>query len=202
MMKKLHRLNAMVLGVFLTLHLVNHLMFVIGPSTHLAMMENLRVVYRQQLVEILIIGLFAAQIILGLVLVWSRGRPTGRWAWAQAISGLYLAFFLLQHVGATLAARGMYAGFDTNTWFALGVVSRAPFLFYFAPYYFLAIVAIFVHVAAALRFRKWQQPATGFQKTLPVIGIVFGAIVVGAMIGHAADGVPQTYQDYLNSFGL
>ncbi len=197
---RFHRLNACVLGLFIALHLINHSLFVLGFETHLTVMTGLRHLYRVPIIEIPLLVLFASQIVLGLALAWKRGRPQGKWAWAQVVSGGYLALFLLQHLGATLSTRMFYADIDTNSFWAASVVSQQPFVSYFAPYYALAVLAIFTHIAAALRFRNWARPATFKQKALPVIGAVLGITSVGAMILHSQTGLPPNYQAYLDNF--
>jgi hypothetical protein len=69
-------------------------------------------------------------------------------AWLQALSGLYLAIFLLIHVFSVLAGR-WFLGLDTNFNFAsAGFYIGARWLF-FAPYYFLAITSLFTHAGCA-----------------------------------------------------
>lgn len=199
-LKKLHRINALFLLVFILLHLANHLTIVLGIETHLAVMESLRVIYRFLPVEILLFALFTVQISIGLVLVFKRGKPKGNWAWLQALSGGYIAFFLLQHMGAAIATRLFY-NLDTNSYWAAAVVSKVPFVWYFAPYYVLGIAATFAHVACALRFRTWPAPATKVQLLLPWAGLVVGLIVVAGLMGiFNPVNLPVQYQAYLASY--
>lgn len=197
---KLHRINALFLAVFLVLHLGNHLTVLFGLETHLAVLRALRQLYRIGVIEYALFTLFAAQILLGLALVFRRGRPKTGWAWLQVVSGGYLAFFLLQHLGAVIATRLTYAEIDTDTYWAASVVSQAPFARYFAPYYLLAIAALFTHVAAALRFRVWPAPARAWHRVLPFVGAALGGLIVTGLIFHAAPGLPPAYQAYLDNF--
>jgi succinate dehydrogenase/fumarate reductase cytochrome b subunit len=196
-MRRLHRLNAFILGVFLVVHFANHALLFGGIGAHLKAMMVLRGGYRLPGIEHILLGLFATQIILGVVLVFQRGKPSGGWAWAQVLSGGYIAFFLLQHLSAILMAR---SGLDTNSYFAAAVVSRTPLSYYFAPYYVLGIGAVFTHVACALRFRVWPQPATRLQRALPVVGVVLGVGAVAGLTG-ATDpfDLPPAYDAYAAS---
>ncbi len=199
-LKKIHRTNALFLLAFILLHMINHLTIVLGIETHLAVMESLRVVYRFLPVEILLFALFAVQILIGLVLVFKSGRPKGNWAWLQVLSGCYIAFFLLQHMIAAIATRIAY-DLDTNSYWAAAVVSKAPFIWYFAPYYILGIAAIFAHLACALRFRSWPAPATKVHLLLPWAGLVVGLIVVAGLMGiFNPVNLPVQYQAYLASY--
>lgn len=198
---RLHRINAIFLGAFLALHFVNHAALLLGRDSHLAMMEQLRKLYRLGLVEYPLFALFAVQIILGLLLVFKRGKPKGGWAWAQVLSGLYIAVFLLQHLGATVAARINYE-FETTTYFAAAVVSAKPYVWYFFPYYVLGITAVFTHIAAAARFAIWPAPPKAWHKALPVIGFAFALAVVTALSWGAFAELPAGNRAYLDGLGF
>lgn len=199
--RQLHRLNAKALGCFIVVHFANHAVLLLGRDSHLAAMDALRVIYRFGLIEYPLFALFAAQIILGVILIAKRGKPKGTWAWMQVISGGYIAFFVLQHLGAIVMARLNY-DFETTTYFAAAVVSAPPFAYYFFPYYVLGVTAVFTHIAAALRFAAWPAPAKTWHKALPIIGFAFGLVVVTSLsIGSHAD-MPEENRAYLvDTFG-
>ncbi len=169
-----HRWTAAALGPFLLLHIANHLALAFGTGAHRTVMTALRPLYRSGLVEPLLIGLFALQIALGLALARRRGMGRG-WALAQVASGLYLGFFLIQHVPAVLAARAGAPPVDTDYAFAAAVLSGWPAL-YFAPYYSLAFGALATHLSAALHFRGRGLPV------LPWAGLALGVAVVAGLI--------------------
>lgn len=195
----LHRLNARILGLFLVAHLFNHATIVFGFGAHLAVMDVLAAIYRLRLIEVPLLFLFAVQILLGLRLVWARGWPDNSWGRAQVVSGLYLAFFLVQHMVAVVMTPLSYDGMDTNVYWAASVVSRPPFVWYFAPYYVLAVMALFTHIAAAMRFARWPDPASGMQRALPLVGLGFGIVIVAGLMVHAQGGLPAPYVAYLDS---
>lgn len=195
-MSRTHVLNAKVLAVFLLFHMGNHAAVLMGRESHLAVMEALRVVYRHPLIEYPLFLLFGLQVILGLGLVFKRGRPKGLWAWAQVVSGMYIAVFLLQHLGAVVATR-MGQPFETTTYWAASVVSAQPLVWYFFPYYVLGIWAMFLHVAAALRFRTWPSPATPVHKGIVVFGFVFAVAVVWSLSAGAMADLPEANHRYI-----
>lgn len=170
-----HRLNAAALGLFLVLHLGNHPALLAGIDAHRAAQTLLRPLYRPIPVETLLIGLFALQIGLGLILARRRGLGRG-WALAQVASGLYLAFFLIQHVPAVLLARAETPPIDTDAHFAAAVLQGWQGL-YFGPYYALALTALATHLAAALHFRGITLP------WLPWAGFGFGLVVLAGLTG-------------------
>ena len=105
-LRKLHAFSALLVAAFACLHLVNHLAGVAGIEAHLAFMKVARSVYRHGWLEPVLLGCITLQVLSGLALVvrgWKRRR--GRVAWLQLGSGVYLAFFLLVHVGAVLFGR-------------------------------------------------------------------------------------------------
>lgn len=177
-LRRLHRLNAALLGLFLALHLVNHAALLGGHALHGAVMAALRPFYRAPIVEGVLLGLFATQILLGLALVWRRGRPRGVWAWAQVASGLLVALFLVQHIPAVLLARP-----ETGTAFAAAVVLEWPGALYFIPYYILAIAALATHLAAARRFARWPARPGALALALPWAGLALGVLVVAGLRG-------------------
>jgi len=177
-LRALHRASAFVVIAFVLLHIGNHLVSLYSVAAHLAVMEALRALYRQPVVEGLLLGCVAFQAGSGLWMVargW-RGR-VGRVAWLQALSGAYLAFFLLVHVGAVLMGRAVF-GLDTNFFFAAAGFHVPPFGWFFAPYYTLAVAALFAHMGCAL-FWQWQAAAPARARAGLALALVAG---VGASL--------------------
>lgn len=168
-LRRLHRLNALLLAAFLILHLANHAALLGGLALHQSVMDALRPLYRGA-AEPLLILLIALQAGLGLALARRRSWPRDGWGKARIASGLYLAFFLVQHVPAVLWSRP-----ETGTAFAAAPVASLPLAAYFIPYYTLAVTALFTHVAAAIR-----HPA---RIALPPLGLLFGAVIVTGLRG-------------------
>lgn len=150
MIHTLHRLSACLIGIFIAVHLVNHLMALGSIDNHITFMESFRLIYRHWIVEALLLTCVLFQVLSGVFLFRKRwGRRRGFYERLQAISGGYLAFFLLNHVGAVLLWRAFF-NLDTNFYFAAAGMHITPFQFFFVPYYFLAVLAVFGHVACAV----------------------------------------------------
>lgn len=152
-LRGLHFLSALAIGLFLVVHLGNHLYGLAGQQAHVDYMGYARTIYRNRVVEVVLLALFAWQLASGLTMLvrrWKQRR--GAVAWLQALSGLYLAFFLLAHVGAVMAGRGIF-GLDTDFRFAAAGFSVPPLQLLFAPYYFLAVFCLFAHVGCAVYWR-------------------------------------------------
>ena len=152
-LRTFHRISAFALIAYAILHVGNHLLALRGVATHISLMGMLRHIYRQPFIEGLLLFCVVFQVASGLWLVirgW-KGR-TGRIAWLQALSGLYMALFLAIHVSAVLYGRAIL-GLDTNFYFAAAGFHVPPYEWFFALYYTLAVLALFAHIGCVI---YWQ----------------------------------------------
>ena len=69
--KRVHRLSALVVILFIFLHLINHFAVFLGVQKHIELMNVFRQTYRTYFTEILLIGAVAVQIITGFRL-WQK----------------------------------------------------------------------------------------------------------------------------------
>lgn len=152
-LRTLHKASAVVIAGFACLHIANHLAALAGIPSHIAFMEAARKVYRQPAVEPVLLLCVAFQVATGLWFIVHRWKQRhGAVAWLQAGSGALLASFLLIHVGAVLYGRTAL-NLDTNFYFAAAGFHVPPNQYFFAPYYFLAVLALFTHLACAAYWR-------------------------------------------------
>ncbi len=152
-LRNLHRLSAIFIATFLCVHITNHLSGLAGVEAHIAFMGIARSVYRIYLIEFALLSAIGFQIASGITLVirgWKQRR--GFVSWLQAFSGLYLALFLLIHVGAIIYGRAIL-GLDTNFRYAAAGFHVPPWQWFFAPYYFLAVASLFTHVGCAVYWK-------------------------------------------------
>ena len=127
MLHTLHRSSAVIIALFALFHIANHAAAVAGVEAHIQLMDNLRQVYRLPLVEALLIGCVLFQVCSGLYFVIRRfGERHDFFDRLQAISGCYLAFFLLVHVSAVLFGRALL-GLDTNFYYAAAGMHVFPY---------------------------------------------------------------------------
>ncbi|WP_309667383.1 hypothetical protein [Tabrizicola sp.] len=176
-----HRLSATVLAVFLTLHLGNHLAGLAGQAAHTGVLHALRPVYRNPIIEPLLIGLFVWQAASGLRLAWRFRRAKG-WPRVQAMSGCYLSLFLLIHISVVLGARAV-SGTDTDLAFAAaGLHAGGAWPWVFAPYYGLAVAALFAHLSVPLRHRF--GPAAGYASVAAgaALGVTLVLLLAGVIV--------------------
>ncbi|MET7258064.1 hypothetical protein [Dyadobacter fermentans] len=193
-LKQLHRISGIIIAVFLVLHLSNHLFALGGPALHIAVMKYFRMVYRFPPVEAMLLLCVTMQIISGLRLVFTKGfRKQPLYVIAQAVSGIYLSLFLINHVRAVLLARYEWH-VETDFYFASGVAVHYPEKLFFIPYYTLSVLCAFTHIACA-HYARWMELAAvsipagteiRFKKEAFWIlgtGLVVTALIMGSLTG-------------------
>ncbi|MGQ9425098.1 hypothetical protein ACXYTJ_06865 [Gilvimarinus sp. F26214L] len=172
----IHRGLAVAILLFVVAHIFNHLVGLAGVEAHSEFMDSARAVYRNPVVEpVLLIAVFC-QVLLGLYFVYrSWGDRAGFFQKAQVASGCYLALFLLARVGATLSARNVF-DLDTNFFFAAAGMHTGAWAYFFVPYYFL-VVSIFVHVAAAVHWALTRESDSVAANRTGYVIMGMGAVV-------------------------
>jgi hypothetical protein len=179
-LRQLHRATAVVITVYAAVHIANHLAALKGIEAHIAFMRAARTVYRAGVVEWVLLAAVSVQVATGITaLVRGWREREGFVPWLQAGSGAYLALFLLNHVGAVLYGRSV--GLDTNFHFAAAGLHVHPFQYYFAPYYFLAVLALFLHLGCAL-YRQCEHRGERVHVLALAVPALVGAVVSIAIV--------------------
>lgn len=194
----LHYASGILLTTFIIAHLANHLIIWQGEAAHLALMDTLRAVYRQPVVECLLWAAVVWQVISG-------GRLVRAYRWAdvaffrrvQLASGRYMQFFLLFHTSAVLAGRYVL-GVDTNLYFGAAGLNAFPACLFFVPYYGLAISSFFAHLASIhyYKMQKWtSEPSARWQSwsILAMGACATLAILWGLTAGGQGLPIPAAY---------
>ena len=185
-LRKFHGLSALFIAAYACVHIANHLVGLRGVESHIAFMRAARLVYRFPVVEVVLLMAVAFQIYSGLAFVVRGWRQRqGFMPWLQAGSGAYLVFFILNHVGAVLFGRTVLH-LDTNFYYAAAGFYVPPFQFFFVPYYFLAVLAIFTHLGCALywQLRAKSRPARVLAVVVPSgLGLVASLLIVLLLAG-------------------
>ena len=198
MLHRFHRLSALIIGTFVLVHLINHTLILGGVPLHINFMESFRDIYRHPVAEAILLLCVLFQVCSGVYFVWRRrGQRSGFLEKAQALSGLYLAFFFLNHIGAIMFGRYV-AGLDTNIYYGIAGFYATPFFLYFIPYYFLSVVAIFVHIACAFNWLSRNAIADSIRLKLTYsimgVGVVASALLILGFNGVFSDiSIPREY---------
>lgn len=196
--RQLHYYAGLTIAVFVAVHLLNHLCSLLGPDAHIATMNTLRTVYRHPLAETVLLGAVLVQIISGLRLFGkTRQLATTFFGKLQRWTGLYLALFFLVHLSAVLGGR-LLLHLDTNFYFGVAGLNTFPFNLFFVPYYGLAILAFFGHIASIHR-KKMNRNVAGLspanQATIILLtGILLTVVIFyGLSNGFRGVAIPIEY---------
>lgn len=175
--KKIHYLSGLSITVFVALHLFNHTLSIFGAGKHIEVMNTLRLFYRNIFVETVLLIAVLVQIISGLKLFkTNRTLAITHFDKLHILTGLYLAIFFIIHVSAVLSGR-LLLQLDTNFYFGVAGLNSFPFNLFFVPYYGLAILSFFGHIAA-FHSKKMKKPVFGLSpKTQSTAILTFGFIL-------------------------
>ncbi|MEM1122588.1 MAG: hypothetical protein AAGJ18_19245 [Bacteroidota bacterium] len=204
-MKKVHYYSGVFLSLFIILHFTNHLFALVSPAKHIMVMDTIRPLYRNILIEPLLFLSCLVQIVAGLNLAKHQRKnlvdPFDR---LHLYSGLYLAFFLLIHPTAILVGRYVLK-VDTSFWYGAMGLNIFPFTLFFVPYYFLGVFAFFAHLACIHRKRvtelQWSVNPDRSAKIILGAGFVIGLLILAGLTGFFQGlEVPDAYQELLPKF--
>jgi hypothetical protein len=92
------------------------------------------------------------------------------------LTGLYLAFFFSFHVSAVLFGRSVL-NLDTNFYFGAAGINTFPFYLFFFPYYALAIMSFFGHIAS-IHVRKMRFTFLGASPKIQALVVLFAGVIV------------------------
>ena len=188
--RHIHASSAIVLATFALAHVANHSLAIINLGTHTAVLHILRLVYRQNVGQTILIAAVGVQVCTGLAMVWKyylrRATPLRN---LQLISGAYLAVFLATHLITVFTTR--QSGIDTDFGWAshapaglLAGLSYVPLL----PRYSLAVLAVFVHLACQARWNLTRLISESAARKTSYGVMAFGGAVT-VVVSLAACGV-------------
>jgi hypothetical protein len=175
--KKIHFISGLTITVFVGLHLFNHTLSIFGAERHIEVMNTLRLFYRNIFIETVLLIAVLVQIISGLKLFkTNRKIATNLFEKLHIWTGLYLAVFFIIHLTAVLGGR-FFLHLDTNFYFGVAGLNSFPFNLFFIPYYGLAILSFFGHIAS-IHSKKMELTIFGLSPNRQSIAILtFGLIL-------------------------
>lgn len=194
--RRIHYYSGITIALFVTVHLTNHAVSLMGIEKHIEVMTQLRKVYRNIFAEILLLSAVCIQIFSGIQLYRSRFKiAKGFYEKLQLWSGLYLAIFFVIHLSAVMVGR-FFLNLDTNFYFGAAGLNQFPFNIFFVPYYSLAIFSFFAHIAS-VHYRKMKERSRN--ATLPsglilIVGVVtVFFLMYGLTNGFNGIAIPSEY---------
>ena len=175
--KKIHYLSGLIITLFVGVHLFNHIVSIFGADKHIEVMNTLRLFYRNIFIETILLMAVLVQIISGIKLFKTNRKiaitPFDK---LHIYTGLYLAIFFVIHLSAVLGGR-FFLHLDTNFYFGVAGLNSFPSNLFFIPYYGLAILSFFGHIASVHQ-KKMKQNIFGFSPGRQSIAIlIFGLII-------------------------
>lgn len=179
--RKIHLISGLIITIFIGMHLFNHFYSIFGDDKHIELMTNLRYFYRNIFVETVLILAVLVQIISGLTLFSAiRKKATSTFDKLQLWTGIYLSVFLVFHLVAVFVGR-LFLNLDTNFYFGVAGLNNFPTNLFFIPYYALAILSFFGHIAA-IHSKKMKQNVFRLTPTVQSIIILTFGICVTVVI--------------------
>src|SRR5439155_4008554 len=191
-----HGISAIaILLLFIGPHIVNHVTGFWNGPIHIAVMNAVRRVYRDDIVQPLLLALIGFQILSGIALVRRRMRmPSDFLGTVQTMSGVYVGVYFLAHMTAVFAARD--AGTDTNwSWLTrpndsmLVTLSNLRLI----AHYWVGPIAIITHVACGLRMVLLQRDVSPARANRLALALITGRETPALRAGAAADPVTRDY---------
>ena len=173
--------------LYLSLHITNHLFFLTGPETDNAVQKLFRHVYRNEVIQPILVALFLFQVGSGAYLAGRRtAEPMDRFRAFQVASGVFLAVYILGHMNSVFIYGRAYLGIDTNWAFATGAPAgliKDAWNIRLVPHYGLGVFFVVAHVFAGARAVMLSH---GVHKPiadrLMIGGAIFGALLAFVII--------------------
>lgn len=180
-LKKIHHITGLIISIFVGLHMLNHFCSIFGADKHIEIMNHLRYFYRNIIVETVLFFAIAIQIYSGLKLFKTKRKTADSFFEKVHIwSGLYLAIFFVIHLSAVLVGR-LVLNLDTNFYFGVAGLNSFPFNLFFIPYYSLAILSFFAHLAC-IHAQKGKHDFLGLSPTKQAIRILMLGFILTIFI--------------------
>jgi hypothetical protein len=178
--------------IFLLAHIVNHVAGFWSPGAHIAVMTAFRNIYRNDVVQPVLLALFAVQLASGyLVLRRYSTQPRDGIGCLLAASGAYLAVFIPSHASAVFIVGRSAMNADTNWWWLTG----APFGMLadawsvrLIPHYSLAMFLVIAHLSGGLRtvlvgHGVSERTANRVAKALVLLGAIGALMTMSGLLG-------------------
>jgi hypothetical protein len=173
-----------ILLLFIGPHIVNHVAgFWNGPA-HIELMKAVRHVYRDDIVQPMLLALIGFQILSGTALVRRRmSTPSDFMGTVQTMSGVFVGVYILAHATAVFVARD--AGTDTNwSWLTRPNDSMLVSLstLRLIAHYWIGPIAIVAHVACGLRMVMLQHDISPAKANHLATALIAAGVVTSSVI--------------------
>lgn len=150
-----HGIAGSIAAVYVLFHIFNHLFGLISPEAHAAVMDLGRIVYREQLIEPLLVAVMLFQIFSGLRLVWTWSETSAdRYRMFQIATGVFMSVFILGHMNSVFIFARTWLDIPTDWAFATGLPTgliHDAWNIRLLPHYALGVFFVLAHLVCGLR---------------------------------------------------
>ena len=196
---KIHKVSGIIISIFVFIHLFNHVSSIFGSHIHIEIMHQLRIFYRNFFAETILLLAVLVQVNSGIKLFKCKIKNANSFfEKLQIWSGLYLALFFIIHLSAVFVGR-VFLKLDTNFYFGVAGLNSFPTNLFFIPYYALAIISFFGHIAAIhnkkMKINIFSLEINTQSKIILIFGILLTIIIFYGLTNHFEGVViPKRYQ--------
>jgi len=160
-----HAISGLIVLLYVSFHLFNHLFALEGQDAHAAVMAVGRKVYRSALVEPILVAALLFQITSGCILAWKwSAKPLDFYRTFQVASGFYLSIYILGHMNSVFILARSYFGIETGWDFATGAPNgliHDAWSIRLIPHYALGVFLVVAHPFSGLRVVMFAHQARG-----------------------------------------
>jgi succinate dehydrogenase/fumarate reductase cytochrome b subunit len=187
-----HRLSALVLTVFVLGHIINQALAFVSLPAYTAMRSVMRVASHEPAIYTLIVAAVGIQIATGVAMGLKNVRAGAVARNLQAVSGWYLAAFLLIHVfsGLLVSSQPQAATTTATAVNQLNLLAN-PRAAASLPFLLLGVTAFLFHVGVYARLAAMAYLAEAWVRRLSYAGAFVGTTVV-VTVGLALFGIHVT----------
>ena len=196
-MKTLHRITAILLLLFILAHIGNHVAAAFGPKTYNSYLATVRIVYRNPIIEPLLITLVGIQMISGFNLIiksFQRDAKRSLLSWLEFFSAIVFVLFIVIHLSAIAVTR-FYFEIQTDFYWVAEMFRAGALQPYIIGFHFLGIMAVTVHSGIGI---KYLFDAMGLGKNGRTVAVSIIAVGLGASIIAIAAYSGKLYPIELN----
>ena len=176
---------ATIVVIFLVWHLANHMTAALSLEANKTIMDQLRVWYRSDIVQPILVALFTFQLLSGLRLLWAAiPQRADIYSSIQTATGAYLVVYITSHLIAVFVLGRIFLGIDTTFAWASGAPTGLlgdPWNVRLIPHYSLATLLVISHLAMGLRavlLGHGVRVASANRVAWTICGIGLGAALI------------------------
>jgi RNA polymerase sigma-70 factor, ECF subfamily len=186
-----HRLSAVILTVFVLGHVLNQALAFVSVPAYTAMRSVMRVASQEPAIYTLIVAAVGIQLVTGVAMGLKNARAGAAARNLQAVSGWYLAAFLLIHVFSGLLVSQPPPASTTATAVDQLNLLASPRAAASLPFLLLGVTAFLFHVGVYAHLAAMAYLAEAWVRRLSYAGALVGTTVV-VTVGLALFGIHVT----------